>query len=204
MIKKLFTYSDEVAKKSGSNSVVLKVILLISLVITVYMIFPIIGVILGVVALIFAIPYSVNNSIGFDETLRSYAIDEDGKIYEINLLHEFYNAGATGQLVAGSVGTIVGSIKDIKALNEIENKIDIINNPEIVSKLIESRPSQVINIIEILKVYSIEEHKTNFKVNCDMKVITDDNRMYNKTNLRIKKCYTDYEILIEELNKKRV
>lgn len=204
MIKKLFTYSDEVAKKSGSNSVVLKVILLFSLVITVYMIFPIIGVILGVVTLIFAIPYSVNNSIGFDEALRSYAIDEEGKIYEINLLHEFYNAGATGQLVAGSVGTIVGSIKDIKALNEIENKIDIINNPEIVSKLIESRPSQVINIIEILKVYSIEEHKTNFKVNCDMKVITDDNRMYNKTNLRIKKCYTDYEILIEELNKKRV
>lgn len=204
MIKKLFTYSDEVAKKSGSNSVVLKVILLFSLVITVYMIFPIIGVILGVVTLIFAIPYSVNNSIGFDETLRSYAIDEEGKIYEINLLHEFYNAGATGQLVAGSVGTIVGSIKDIKALNEIENKIDIINNPEIVSKLIESRPSQVINIIEILKVYSIEEHKTNFKVNCDMKVLTNDNKMYYKTNLRIKKCYTDYEILIEELNKKRV
>lgn len=204
MIKKLFTYSEEVEKKSGSNSVVLKIILLFSFVITIYMIFPIIGVILGIVTLIFVIPYSVNNSIGFDETLRSYAIDEDGKIYEINLLHEFYNSGATGQLVAGSVGTIVGSIKDINALNEIENKIDIINNPEIVSKLIESRPSQVINIIEILKVYSIEEHKTNFKVNCDMKVLTNDNKMYYKTNLRIKKCYTDYEILIEELNKKRV
>ena len=49
----------------------------------------------------------------------------------------------------------------------------------------------------------IIECKTNFKVNCDLVVLTNNNKMYNKTNLRIKKCYTDYKVLIEELNKKR-
>lgn len=203
MINKVFTYSEELAKKSGSNSVVLKVLLLIVTNVILFFTFPIIGIILFVFTLIYSVYQISNNTIEIDEKTRSYAIDDNGRIFEINLLHEFNNAGATGQLVGGSVGGLIGSSQDIKALNEINSNIDIINNPETISKLIETKPEQIVNIIEILKVHSIQESKTNFKVNCDLVVLTNNNKMYNKANLRIKKCYTDYKALIEELNKKR-
>ena len=203
MINKVFIYSDELAKKSGSNSVVLKVLLLIVTNVILFFIFPIIGGILFVFALIYTVYQISNNTIEIDEKFRSYAIDENSRIFELNLLNEFNNDGATGQLIGDSVGGLIGSVQDIKALNEININVDIINNPETISKLIEIKPEHVVNIIEILKVHSIKECKTNFKVNCDLVVLTNNNKMYNKTNLRIKKCYTDYENLIAELNKKR-
>lgn len=203
MINKVFTYSEELAQKSGSNSVILKVILLIVINVTLFYIFPIIGGILFGFTLIYSACQIFNNSVDIDEKTRSYAIDDNGRIFEINLLHEFNNTGATSQLVGGSVGGLIGSVQDIKSLNEINNNIDIINNPEIISNLIETKAEQVVNIIEILKVHSIQEYKTNFKVNCDLLVLTNNNEMYHNASLRIKKCYTNYENLIAELNKKR-
>lgn len=207
-IKKLFTYSDEVTKKSGTSKANGRMILfgIIGLIICsiIYVCFSsIIGIILGVAVGIYIFKQNKDNGIDLEEKLRSYAIDNTGRIFEINLLHNFNNAGSTGQLIGGSVGGVIGGVQDIKALNQINNNLEIINNPETVSKLIETKPEQVVNIIEILKVYSVEENKTNFKVTCDLIVLTNENKQYNKTELRIKKCYTDYEKLIEELNKKR-
>lgn len=202
MINKVFTYSEELAKKSGATGEVLKFLLLLIISVTMLYIFRIIGIILVVFTVIYGTKHLKNNGIDIEEKLRTYAIDDNGRIFEINLLHGLNNAGSTGQLVGGSIGGLIGTVQDINVLNEINNNIDIIKNPETISKLIETKPQQVVNIIEILKVYSIEECKTNFKVNCDLVVLTNENTMYNKTDLRIKKCYTDYETLIEELNKK--
>lgn len=199
---KLFTYSDEVAKKNFSNLTILKIIILIIISATIYMIFPIIGIILIVFSIIYIINQLDNNSVDINEKARSYAIDANGKIYEINFLHGFNNAGASGQLIGGNVGGLIGSVQDIKALENINNNIDIIYNPESVSKLIETKPEQIVNIVEILKVYSIKEYKRYFEVNCDLMVLTNENKIYNQTNLKIKKCYTDYNLLIEELKKK--
>ena len=53
MINKVFTYSEELAKKSGSNSVVLKVLLLIVTNVILFFTFPIIGIILFVFTLLY-------------------------------------------------------------------------------------------------------------------------------------------------------
>lgn len=204
MINKVFSYSEELAKNSGSKSIVLKVLLLIVINVIIYYILPIIGGILFVFTLIYSAYQIANNSVDTSEKTRSYAIDENGRIFEINLLPTFNNAGSMGQLVGGNIGGAIGSVIDAKVLESINNNIDIINNPEIISKLIETKPGEIVNIIEILKVYSIEECKTNFKVNCDLVNLTNDNKIYSKTTLRIKKCYTNYETLIEELKKKGI
>ena len=204
MINKVFSYSDELAKKSGSKSVILKVLLLIVINVILYYILPIIGGILFVFTLIYTVYQISNNSVDTAEKTRSYAIDENGRVFEINLLPTFNNVGSMGQLVGGNIGGVVGSVIDAKVLENVSNNIDIINNPEIISKLIETKPTEIVNIIEILKVYSIEEGKTNFKVSCDLMNLTNDNKVYSKANLRIKKCYTNYETLIEELKKKGI
>lgn len=204
MINQVFSYSEELAKKSGSKSIVLKVLLLIVINVILYYILPIIGGILFVFTLIYSVYQIANNSVDTSEKTRSYAIDENGRIFEINLLPTFNNAGSMGQLVGGNIGGAIGSVMDAKVLESINNNIDIINNPEIISKLIETKPGEIVNIIEILKVYSIEECKTNFKVNCDLVNLTNDNKIFSKTTLRIKKCYTNYETLIEELKKKEI
>ena len=204
MINQVFSYSEELAKKSGSKSIILKVLLLIVINVIIYYILPIIGGILFVFTLIYSVYQIANNSIDTSEKTRSYAIDENCRIFEINLLPTFNNAGSMGQLVGGNIGGAIGSVMDAKVLKSINNNIDIINNPEIISKLIETKPVEIVNIIEILKVYSIEEGKTNFKVNCDLVNLTNDNKIYSKTTLRIKKCYTNYETLIEELKKKGI
>lgn len=204
MINQVFSYSEELAKKSGSKSIILKVLLLIVINVIIYYILPIIGGILFVFTLIYSVYQIANNSIDTSEKTRSYAIDKNCRIFEINLLPTFNNAGSMGQLVGGNIGGAIGSVMDAKVLKSINNNIDIINNPEIISKLIETKPVEIVNIIEILKVYSIEEGKTNFKVNCDLVNLTNDNKIYSKTTLRIKKCYTNYETLIEELKKKEI
>lgn len=218
MIKRVFCYSREIAKKNGNKLPIIQLVVgtliyIFIMVLTASLLQNIvIFILLFIIFFIFLIYYSVLFGLRLKSRLIGYALDSNGRIFEALIINNgqglYFGGIAAGSLIDQLIGTdsnigsdfggIIGASAQIYST---KRSIAYMSHPEIIAKMVEEAPNITgAEVHEILKVYSIVNKKRFVEVKCDYKNIRMNKITFQK-KITIEKSYNMYEDLIEELNR---
>lgn len=221
MVKRIFSYSDQVSKQHGNNlkrmhAFVLTIIFSITFLIMITMpdmlFLGIVAVFIMVIVLLYWFYLLYKFHVHYRHATRSYVITEDNKIYQIapkksstimviggqdapDFYRQFTNQGSEFEDI------LINSAGKVEAGYLMKRNKDFMANYDFVNYLFNNiQTLEKVNVICFTKVTMIKEQKSCYKIKCDYQDLINDRIVKGKT-ITIEKSYCNYEELIQYFEK---
>ncbi len=220
IVNRVFCYSKDIAKQNGNRLPILELVLSTILGIVAFVVLiaimadnfnVIVFTLLCIIWIGLIIYFSAILGLRLKSRMSGYATDTNGRIFKAMTVNNgqglYFGGVAAGSLIdqlSGSdlgIGeTLGGAVGAAAQLYSISRSAKYMSHPEIVAKMVELAPNITgAEVIEVLKVYSIENRKKSIKVKCDYKILRKNKIKYNK-NLIIEKSFNMFDDLVNVLN----
>lgn len=224
MINRVFTYSNEEARRNGNNVSIGKMIfqvigmtllLILAMIITSFMsgdfldspLFMFI-IIFGFTA--FVIWYAIRFGMKFRSQLTGFATDTNNNIYFASKLNNGESFVIGGMAAEGIIDGILGDSNSFAGdlaqglgtamtLYSMNKSAKIMQNPEIIARMVEcANTTTGAEVRQILRVYNYIQNSHKIKIKCDYQIMRNGKIKYNKT-MNIYKSYNCFNELMNIL-----
>lgn len=222
MVKKVFCYSEEVAKRHGNHlsykgvqigAIIFLISFMVLLIfacflenINIYFQVTFTSMIIMVLSMFFVFGYTLKAFFSFICSTASYVIDNENRIFQVAMINDAAEFLCVRTDHGNSPRNVFLFIEAFvfhypQTVSKMKEKLEFISNPDVVENLFYDDSGLHSNVFEILKVRSIKEKRKSFVIRCDYKYIQAE-KVNKRRKIMIKKTYNDYEELIGYLKKK--